>query len=141
MKASRFITLGVLIPGIMALLTGCGSSSNDAAPGTTAISGSVYAAPVSGASVVVKNAAGATIAGPVTTSADGTFTISCPTSATGSDLSIESSGGTFTDEATGTSGVPAGTLSAYVSGGTATIVHIDPSSTIIHALVSSHSKT
>ena len=141
MISTRFKTWGVLITGIMALLTGCGSSSNDAAPATTAISGSVYAAPVSGASVVVKNAAGATIAGTVTTSADGTFTISFPTSATGSDLSIESSGGTFTDEATGTSNVPAGTLSAYVSGGTATIVHIDPSSTVIHTLVTSHSKT
>jgi len=59
----------------------------------------------------------------------------------GSDLRIESSGGTFTDDATGTTGVAAGAMSAYVSGGTATIVHIDPSSTMIHALVSSHSKT
>jgi hypothetical protein len=133
----------VLGLGIMVLLAGCGGSSNDAppAPATTTISGSVFAAPVSGASVVVKNTSGTTIAGPVTTAANGVYTISIPSSAMGSDLSVESSGGTYTDEATGTTGVLAGPLSAYVSGGTATIVHIDPSSTVIHALVSSHSKT
>jgi len=127
----------------MMLFVGCGGSSNDATPGpsTTTISGSVFASPVSGASVVVKSASGATVAGPVTTLANGTFTINVPSSAMGSDLRIESSGGTFTDEATGTPSVAAGAMSAYVSGGTATIVHIDPSSTMIHALVSSHSKT
>jgi hypothetical protein len=133
----------ILSLGILVLLAGCGGSSSEAPPppGTTSISGSVYASSVSGASVVVKNAAGATIAGPVTTSVNGTYTINVPTSAMGTDLRIESSGGTFTDEATGTPGVAAGAMSAYVSGGSATIVHLDPASTVIHALVSSHSKT
>jgi hypothetical protein len=133
----------VLSLGIMVLLAGCGNSSNDAppAPATTVISGSVFAAPVSGASVVVKNAAGMTIAGPVTTSANGTYTITVPASAMGSDLRVESNGGTFTDEATGTTGVTAGTMAAYVSGGTATMIHLDPASTIIHMLVTLHTKT
>jgi hypothetical protein len=142
MSSTRLKMWSILSLGIMVVFAGCGGSSSDAPPpGATSISGSVYASSVSGASVVVKNAAGATIAGPVTTSANGTYTINVPTSAMGTDLRVESSGGTFTDESTGTSGVAAGAMSAYVSGGSATVVHLDPASTVIHALVSSHSKT
>jgi len=134
---------GVLSLGIIVLVAGCGSSSNDApsASATTVISGSVFAAPVSGASVVVKNASGATIAGPVTTTVNGTYTINIPSSAMGSDLRYESSGGTFTDEATGAAGVTAGTMAAYSSGGAATVVNIDPASTVISLLVTSNTKT
>jgi hypothetical protein len=49
-----------------------------------------------------------------------------PTSALDSDLRIESNAGTFTDEATGTA-TTAGTLAAFITGGTLTTgsVHID----------------
>jgi len=142
MQRQRVQGLGLATVVAALLISGCGSSSDNAGPSTTTtISGMVYAAPVSGASVVVKNAAGATIAGPVTTAANGTYRINVPSSAMGSDLRIESGGGTFTDEATGTGGVPAGTMAAYLSGGTATVVNIDPASTIISLLVTSHTKT
>jgi hypothetical protein len=143
MKSSTLLMCIALFSAVI-LIASCGGSNTDSppsSPATATITGSVFAAPVSGASVIVKNGNGGTIAGPVSTAPDGTYTIHLPSAAMGMDLRIESSGGTFTDEATGTSGVLAGTMSAYVSGGTATIVHIDPSSTVIHALVSSHSKT
>jgi hypothetical protein len=70
--------------------------------------------------------------------ADGSFTVTIPTSELPKDLVFETSGGTFPDEATSTSGVAMGTFTAYVSGGTLTAgsnVTIDPSSTIMQKLV------
>jgi hypothetical protein len=104
----------------------------------------VFAAPVSGATVVVLNSSGTTtVAGPVSTADDGTYSINIPTSALANDLIISSNSGTFTDEATAAA-TSAGTLAAYVTGGalsTGATVNIDPSSTIIHAIVTGSSKT
>ncbi|HMK43119.1 MAG TPA: hypothetical protein VK445_03185 [Dissulfurispiraceae bacterium] len=126
-------------------ISACGGSDSGgtSAPGTTTtISGSVFAAPVSGASVVIKSAGGTTVAGPVTTAHDGTYSIDIPTGDLNSDLRIESAGGTYTDEATQTT-TSAGTFAAYVSAGTLTTgsVHIDPFTTILHELVAKHSMT
>jgi hypothetical protein len=126
--------VAVLLP-----VSACGTSGDSASPNAapaTEITGSVFAAPVNGAAVTVKDANGITIAGPVSTANDGTYRVVIPTSALDSDLRIESNAGTFTDEATGTA-TTAGTLAAFITGGTLTTgsVHIDPSSTIIHALV------
>jgi len=139
---------------ILTLSTGCGKSNDSDAPASTttttststttaSISGSVFAAPVSGASVLAKTASGTTLAGPVTTAADGTYTITIASADLASDLIIESSSGTYTDEATGST-TTAGKLAAYISGGTlsdGSSVHLDPSSTIVHDLVQTYGKS
>jgi hypothetical protein len=117
-------------------LWGCGGSSSTTP--TTAVSGAVFAGPAAGASVTVKTGAGAIVSGPVTTGSDGSFTIAIPTSALSSDLVFETSGGSFPDEATGTSGVAMGALSAHIAGGSLSAgghVTVDPSSTVIQKLV------
>lgn len=146
MQIPRISVFHLVAVAVLLLFSACGSSSTSDSPtpvATTSISGSVVAAPVSGAAVVVKNADGYVIAGPVNTASDGTYTVNVPTSACNADLRIESSNGTFLDEATGTT-TTAGILAAYVSAGSVTTwssVNIDPSSTIIHNLVTTGSKT
>lgn len=138
MKSMRNLLVAVLLAAF--LLPGCGGSggSDDNSVATITISGSVVAAPVSGASVLVKDSAGNTIAGPVTSLTTGEYSIDVPTSALAGDLRFEASGGTFTDEATASPGVAAGKLAAFIAGGTLAAnpaVHLDPASTIIHAMV------
>ncbi|OGR04630.1 MAG: hypothetical protein A2511_11970 [Deltaproteobacteria bacterium RIFOXYD12_FULL_50_9] len=141
----RILLLAFTSCMLLAALNGCGGGDDDSstptptpAPSTSTVTGSVYAAPVNGASVVVKDVNGNIVAGPVTTAADGTYAINIPTSALSGDLRIEATGGTFTDEATGAPGIMAGRLTAYTAGGTlgaGSAVHLDPSSTIVHDLV------
>lgn len=117
------------------LLTACGSSS-DPEP-TVAVTGSVYAAPVAGASVVAKDAAGVAVSAVATSAVDGTFTVQVPESKLAGPLFLEAHGGTFTDEATGaaTAGgwllahAPAGTLAAGAS------LHLTPQGTIVARMV------
>ena len=135
---SAWLKLAV-IP-LAGLLAACGGSSNDEGMDTTTVTGSVTAAPVNGASVVVRDAAGNTVAGPVTTAADGSYTLHIDNALLASDLLLESSGGSYTDEATGLA-VTAGTLSIYVAGGSLSAsaqVHMTPASTIVSDLVRSH---
>ena len=150
MHMHRSFISSLLVVAVLTLLSGCGGSSSssflpvkrDPVP-TTTMTGSVFAAPVDGAKVTVKRSNGDVVAGPVTTAADGTYRVEIPTSDLANDLIISSSTGTFTDEATGLP-TPAGTLAAFVSGGSLTAassVHLDPSSTIIHDLVNTHGKT
>ena len=111
------------IMSITGLLAACGSDSdnNDPVVDSTVISGYVVAAPVNGASVLVKDASGInTLAGPETTSADGAYSIDAGSALSGM-FTVESSGGTYVDEANADEvggGVPvtAETLSAYVDG-------------------------
>jgi hypothetical protein len=123
-------------------LVACGGgSSSSSSSDTTAVTGSVVAAPVAGASVVVKDTNGNTIAGPVTTASDGTYTIQIPNASLASNLVLESSGGTYTDEATGLGNDNAGTLAAYIASGNLSAgsqVHMTPASTIVHDLVGAH---
>ena len=139
MNSVRNLLIATLFASLV-FLQGCGGSSdsNDNSVATTTISGSVVAAPVSGASILVKDSAGNTVAGPVTSTASGEYSIDVPTSALAGDLRFEASGGTFTDEATATPGVTAGKLAAYIAGGTLAAnpaVHLDPASTIVHGMV------
>lgn len=139
MKSMKNILIAALLTSL-ALLQGCGSSNDDNSVATTTVSGSVVAAPVTGASVLVKDSAGHTVAGPVTSSATGIYSIPVPTSALSGDLHFEATGGTFTDEATGSPGVVAGKLTAYIAGGTlgaAPAVHLEPASTIVQGLINS----
>jgi hypothetical protein len=96
------------------------------------------AGPANGSSVTVKKASGEIVAGPVTTAADGTYTVAIPDSALTSDLIFTATGGTFTDEATAANGVSMGTMTTHMSAGSLVSgVHItiDPSSTIIQKLI------
>lgn len=124
------------------VLPACGGGGSSAPVATTAITGSVFGAPVNGAKVSAKDSAGNVIAGPVTTGSDGGFTMNIPTASLTGNLSLESTGGTYTDEATGSS-TTAGTFAASVAAGTLSAgssVNIDPSSTIISLLSTKHGK-
>ena len=141
MISMKYLRIATLFAAL-ALLPGCGSNdsndSNDNSVATTTIAGSVVAAPISGASILVKDSAGNIVAGPVTSTATGEYSIAVPTSALSGDLRFEASGGTFTDEATASPGVTAGKLAAYIAGGnlaTTPAVHLDPASTIVHEMV------
>ncbi len=119
------------------LLAAC-SSSDD----SVTISGSVFAAPVSAANVVVKDTTGNTLAGPVTTDASGNYSIKIRKSDVSRNLVFESTAGSFTDEATSQS-TTAGTMTAYANGGVSsgTGMHLTPSSTIMNQLINQHAMT
>lgn len=116
------------------LLAACSSSED-----TVTINGSVFAAPVSAASVVAKDAAGNTLAGPVTTDASGNYSIDIKESDLTRNIIFESTGGSFTDEATGQS-TAAGTMTAYANGGvtSGTGMHLTPSSSIMNLLINQY---
>jgi hypothetical protein len=127
----------------LGLLSACGGDGGDSEP-TTAISGSIFASSIGDATVTVEDTAGNTVAGPVTTSSGGNFTVDISDALLASDLVFRSTGGTFADEASGDSGVSGGALGAYVAGSTlngSAEVHLTPASTIVEALVSEHGRT
>ncbi len=145
MKSIRLLGTVLLLLPTMMFLHACGGSSGSSSPPSSAtIAGSVYAAPVAGATVVVLNSSGTTtIAGPVTTSSDGTYSVSIPTGDLSSDLIFSSNSGTFNDEATG-SPTPAKKMAAYAAGGTlnnGSAVNIDPASTIVADLLKDQGTT
>ncbi len=126
------------------LLVACSSSSDDTVASTDAsISGTIVAAPVNGADVSIVDAKGNVVAGPVTTNATGQYTLSIPNASLAQDLVVKSTGGTFTDEATGSSGT-AGEMYAYASANSlsnGSSVSATPGSAIIASLVMDHGKT
>jgi len=135
--------------------TGCGDTTedttgdssattlelNESVESVTTITGSVVAAPVASGSVIAKTSAGVTIAGPATTSADGTYSLDIPDTSLSEEFYIESTGGTYEDEATSTADVEAGTLKLYFSansltaGSTDSVAYLRPSTTIIAGLI------
>jgi hypothetical protein len=125
---------------LVTLLAACGGSSSSPPASTTTVSGSVFAGPVTGTVVTVKDQTGALVAGPVTvTSQDGTYRISIPNSALTGPLVFLATGGTYSDEATAAEQVPLGSFSAYAAPGSLAAgasVTLDPSSTILEKLVS-----
>ena len=147
MIRTSHITLGLKL-GLLSLAgflfaCGGGGGSGSTESTTTTITGSVVAAPVNGAELVVKDSNGITIAGPVTTGADGTYRVEIPNGAVGTALLFESSGGTFKDEAMQQEG-KAGLMAAYVDADTYSAgqgVHLTPASTIVHHLMQNHGQT
>ena len=134
--------LKLVLVGVVGLLVACASDSDSGSVSTTTTSGFVVAAPVSGASVVAKDAAGNVLAGPVTTASDGGYSID-PGSALSGTFVLESSGGTYTDEATGQS-TTAGMMMAYVDGtnlAAGSQVQVTAASTIVHHMVMTHGMT
>ncbi len=119
------------------LTVGCGGGGDSKSVSATTIAGSVTAGTIDGASLTVLDKSGAVVAGPVGVS-DGMFSVDVPDEALAGDLIFESVGGSYTDEATGTPGVPAGTFSAYVTAGSlsaGSVVHIGAGSTSIREAV------
>ena len=141
MELQSFVRNTALFCSVITLAA-CSSSGSDTAPVTT-INGSIFASHVDGASVTVKDTSGNTVAGPVTTDHDG-FTISISNADLASTLVFESTGGTYVDEATGTT-TQSGPLTVMAAAGSlssaANSVHATPGSTIIHALVTRHGMT
>ncbi|MBE9563730.1 MAG: hypothetical protein IMF17_00695 [Proteobacteria bacterium] len=133
--------LKIAVISVTGLLVACSSSSDSSDSGVVSTTGYVVAAPVNGASVLVKDSTGInTIAGPVTTASDGGYTLD-PGSARSGTFILESSGGTYTDEASGDQNVNAGMLKAYVDGATLAVgsqMHLTPASTIVHGMVVNH---
>ncbi len=124
-------------------VVGCGSSSSSSAVPTTTIDGSAFASSVNGASCQVQDINGNVIATGITTSATGEYTAYIPTANLASDLVLTCTGGTYTDEATGTSET-AGTLTAYADADSLAAgvnLHATPESTIMHRLRMQHQMT
>ena len=120
-------------------LAGCGGSSSTDGATTTTVSGSVFASYVDGAEVTVYDENDNVVAGPVSTT-NGSYSIVIPRSKLAGLLRFVSSGGTFTDEATGET-VTAGEMATYIPAGGFTEgdeVHATPASTIIHHMVVRH---
>jgi len=134
--------LKLALIGVTGLLVACGSSGSSA-PADASISGTIVAAPVNGADVSVVDGAGNVVVAAVKTDANGKYSLVIPNGSLGQDLIVKSSGGTFTDEATGNSGT-AGAMYAYASAGSISnggSVSATPGSTIIAELVMNHGKT
>lgn len=128
----------------LTILSACSGGSSSSSPETTTVSGTVFAGPASGSSVILKTVSGTTVAGPVQTASDGTFVVSIPNAALASALVFEATGGTYTDEATGTTGVTLGTFSSICDAGSLSAgrqVTIDPSTTIIRELLRTRTRT
>ena len=123
---------------VLCLLSACGGSGGSA-PATTSVHGFVFAGPVTGAVLTVKDQTGLTVAGPLTVStADGSYQIAIPNSALPGPLVFEAAGGSYPDEATGITLVPLGTFSAYAAPGSITSganMTVDASSSIVQKLV------
>lgn len=102
---------------------------------TKPVSGSVTAGPVDGGTLTVLDASGSTVAGPVSVTG-GHFTVNVPESRLSEDLTFQSSGGSFTDEATSQS-TAAGELAAVAAGGSmaSADVNLTPATTVIKHLV------
>ncbi len=113
-------------------ITGCGGGGGSSGGGGTtpqpaaksAVSGAVTKGPVAGAQLYLYqmdaagNKTGDAVAGPIQTAEDGSWSVQIPDSIP-RPLLIESSGGTYTDEATGTT-VNAGSLNSFLPEGAET---------------------
>ena len=141
----RLAPLALAVSCSLSLLSGCSSDSSDAviSSNDASISGTIVAAPVNGADVSVVDGSGNIVAGPVKTNATGQYTLSIPNASLAQDLIVKSTGGTFTDEATGNNGT-AGEMYAYASASSlsnGSSVSATPGSAIIASLVMDHGKT
>ncbi len=139
MKSALDSTLKYIsILGLSLIMFGCGGGSGSSpTTASTSVTGTVLAGPTLGAVVSVK-VNGVEVAKSTPSLDNGAYTVVIPTASLASDLTFETIGGTFPDEASEESGVALGTLSAFVPGGTLTAgsnVTIDPSSTIVQKLI------
>ena len=142
MKKTSFINTAskLALFSAVGLLVACSSGSDD--PVDASISGTIFAAAVSGADVTVTDGTN-TVAGPVTINAAGEYSLVIPHGSLNQGLYIKSSGGSFIDEATTLNGT-AGEMLAYVAAGSlksGSSVSVTPGSTIVANLVAKGGKT
>ncbi len=139
----KFAPLALAVSCSLILLSGCGSS-NSAAPANATISGTIVAAPVSGADISVVDVDGLLVAETEKTDAAGKYTdLVIPGGSLAKDLIVKSTGGAFIDEATGNDGI-ADEMMAYVAASTLSngdSVSVTPGSTIVADLVMNHGKS
>ncbi len=141
MKINSFASLALAASCSLSLLSACSSSNSES---SISISGAIVAAPVNGAEVSLTDPNGNLLAGPVSTDANGQYHLSLSDEILNQDLIIRSSGGTYTDEATGDQNITADTLLSYLPASSLTdgsVVSATPASTIIAELVMKHGKT
>ncbi len=123
-------------------LTGCDSGDGSTDTHVTA-DGSVFASPVNGANCSLLDKNGLTIVDNIITSASGHYSFELQSDILDDDLQLTCNGGTYIDEADGSSQT-AGEMSAYALGGTLNtnaVIHVTPGSTVIHKLISRHGKS
>ena len=146
MELQTLLRFTVLLASVAALAA-CSSAdtATAVAPTPVTVSGSIFASSVNQATVTVKDGSGNSVTEqPELTGIDGTYSADMLDTDLAGDLIFESTGGEFTDEATGNTNVMAGAMSAYVAGGTLASgdsVHVTPGTTITADLVTSHNKT
>lgn len=122
-------------------LAGCGSddSAHDHAAHALTLTGSAFAAAVNGAHCMVKDPTnGAILEGPVTTDAAGAYRITVHEAYLQGEVLLECSGGSYVDEATGSTVSDAGILTAHIAADSLDEhdqVHATPASTLVAALV------
>jgi len=128
-------------------LVGCGggssSSSDSTSSDTTDVSGSVFASYVVGAELVVTDGVNK-IAGPVITDAKGNFKVTLGNEQLKNNLFFVATGGSYTDEATGTVGVNSERLAVYAAAntlGSNPAINATPSSSLIELLISEYGLT
>lgn len=94
------IVLALTATAVAVIVAACGGDDGSSAVVTTTISGSAVKGPVSSANVTVRSAATGTVVGTTTTNATGAYSLNVPFTG---DVIVEVSGGSYVDEATGTS--------------------------------------
>ncbi len=143
MKTPRVGLVSLCGIAVVGLLSACGGGGGGTVtPSKTTLTGSVFAAAVRNASVVIDDCKGSQISA-FTTDTSGNYSISVPTATISQDFCLTSSGGTFDDEAT-IANRNAGRLSAYVQAGrlgSSRSVHLTPGTTIVHDLVVQHGRS
>ena len=141
LRTHKGIALNILGASLLGMLASCGGGGGSSSSNKVTLEGSVFASAVDGATCEVLTLDDSIVAGPFTTSADGSYTVKIPKSSTSEDLQVVCTGGTFTDEATGSPGQTAGILSALIAADNDGEVHLTPASTIIHQLITQHGKS
>ena len=132
---------GILLSMVFSAFA-CGGGGAGGGSAAVTISGTVHAGPVAGAAVVFRDINGA-VACSATTAGDGSFAMEIPGSFVIKDGVLEASGGTCTDEATGTN-TTAGQLAAFTQGlslkeGSA--INVTAGSTVVARLIEDHGKS
>ncbi|MDT8446579.1 MAG: hypothetical protein RRB13_06740 [bacterium] len=119
---------------LSALSVGC-KSANDSTNNDVTISGRVMAGPTAGAQVQVADEQGRVWFTTTTTDADGNYSVALTEEQRAQTLLFTATGGSYTDEATGSSVNATNGLSAYVAANelssTATSVSLTPETTIV----------
>lgn len=99
MRSILIFSLSALSTATLLVACGGGDSVSATTPAATTITGSAVKGPVNGAIVTIKKASDGTVVATTTTGVGGAYTVSVPYQG---DVIVEVTGGTYTDEATGT---------------------------------------